>query len=161
MRIEHTGFDAPVSRLHECVAFYRDMLQMEVVQVTERGDRSLAFLAFPNSPHDHDIALIAAPDAVYDEKSGEQMQAHLALDLEGNQEQLREIFRRLKEHQQPARPVDHGISLSVYTADPVGNRIEVLCRQMTRDEGRTHLQTTGGTYQALDDSFQPLPTTAR
>lgn len=156
MRIEHAGFDVPKSKFAECVAFYRDAVGMEVVASTD--ERCLAFVAFPGSPNDHDIAIIGIDDAVFDERKARQMGGHLAIDMECSEDELQRVFRRFRDKGLPAQPVDHSISLSFYTTDPAGNRVELLCRKMTKDEGREHFRRTGGTYVALDgETFEPVP----
>ena len=156
MRIEHAGIDVPKSKFAECVAFYHDAVGMDVINSTE--ERYLAFVACPGSPNDHDLAIIGIDDEVFGAQRPRQLSGHLAIDLECGQEELKATFRRFRELGYPAQPVDHAISLSFYTTDPAGNRVELLSRRMTKDQGREHFRNTGGTFVALDgETFEPVP----
>src|SRR5262247_1966093 len=71
------------------IKFYTEALGMELVNVLE--EMQMAFLSF--GERDHDIAVIKVPD---DQPVGSSGLAHTALEIEGGQEQLRELYQRLK-----------------------------------------------------------------
>jgi len=73
------------------IKFYTEALGMELVNVLE--EMQMAFLSF--GERDHDIAVIKVPD---DQPVGSSGLAHTALEIEGGQEQLRELYARLKSY---------------------------------------------------------------
>ena len=73
------------------IKFYTEALGMELVNVLE--EMQMAFLSF--GERDHDIAVIKVPD---DQPVGSSGLAHTALEIEGGQQQLRELYERLKSY---------------------------------------------------------------
>ena len=71
------------------VKFYTEVLGMELVKVLD--EMQMAFFSF--GERDHDIAVIKVPD---EQPVGSSGLAHTALEIEGGQEQLRELYERLK-----------------------------------------------------------------
>ena len=101
------------------IKFYTEALGMELVNVLE--DMQMAFLSF--GERDHDIAVIKVPD---DQPVGSSGLAHTALEIEGGQEQLRELYQRLKSYGAKVEfTADHVLTKSVYFFDPEDNRIEL------------------------------------
>ena len=101
------------------IKFYTEALGMELVNVLE--EMQMAFFSF--GERDHDIAVIKVPD---DQPVGSAGLAHTALEIEGGQEQLRELYERLKSYgAQVEFTADHVLTKSVYFFDPDGNRLEI------------------------------------
>lgn len=132
MPADHLGHvHLKVTDTERAVAFYRDVLGLEV---TERIDR-YAFLTF--GEHHHDLALqgIGAPetdDGVPATPRGPGVGLyHSAWEVE-SAGALRETAERLRERGVDASPVDHGISKALYFSDPDGNGVELYLD--TRDE---------------------------
>jgi catechol 2,3-dioxygenase-like lactoylglutathione lyase family enzyme len=73
------------------ITFYTEALGMEVVNVIE--EMQMAFFSF--GERDHDIAVIKVPD---DQPVGSSGFAHTALEIEGGQEQLQELYEGLKRY---------------------------------------------------------------
>ena len=106
------------------IKFYTEALGMELVNVLE--EMQMAFLSF--GERDHDIAVIKVPD---DQPVGSSGLAHTALEIEGGQEQLRELYERLKSYGAKVEfTVDHVLTKSVYFFDPDGNRLEIFSQEM-------------------------------
>ena len=131
--------------LEASVKFYTEMLGMEVVNRTE--ERKMVFLSF--GVEHHNIALAQFPAA------GDMLDPnhvglnHIALELEGGEDQLKELYAKLQENGVHIdRLTDHKISRSVYFFDPDGNRLEVFCDMMP-GTGKDWLHEHGGVADPL------------
>ena len=115
----------------------------------------MAFFSF--GEQHHDIAVIKVPD---DQPVGSAGLSHTALQIEGGETELRELYQRLKDHGVKVDfTADHGNSKSVYFFDPDGNRLEIFCESMEMAAAKNYLQTT----HDLSKLMAPLnlePTTA-
>lgn len=120
--------------------FYAEILGMEVVSYDPQ--RKMAFLSF-GAEH-HNIALFQFPtDAAMIEPNHLGLN-HLALEIEGGEDELRALYDRLQAHGVPIdRLTDHVISRSVYFFDPDGNRLEIFADMMP-DEAKQWLHDHGG-----------------
>lgn len=111
------------------IKFYTEALGMEVM--SQNRERHMAFLSF-GTQH-HDIALFQAPEGA---ERGELGLNHIAMQIEGGDAELRQLYSRLvKAGARIDRTTDHGLTRSVYFFDPDGNRLEVFCEMMTPEEG--------------------------
>jgi catechol 2,3-dioxygenase len=116
------------------ITFYTEALAMEVVNVIE--EMQMGFFSF--GERDHDIAVIKVPD---DQPVGSSGLAHTALEIEGSQEQLQELYERLKRYgAKVAFTADHVLTKSVYFFDPDGNRLEIFCEMMDPASGMQHMR---------------------
>jgi catechol 2,3-dioxygenase len=128
------------------ITFYTDVLGMELVNYLE--DIQMAFFSF--GERDHDLAVIKVPD---EQTVGSPGMAHVAFEIDGGPEQLREHYDLLK-----ARGVEvelaayHVITKSIYFQDPDGNRLELFTQVMPHSEGKQYLHDarTGA------DAMRPL-----
>ena len=129
------------------IKFYTEALGMELVNVLE--DMQMAFLSF--GERDHDIAVIKVPE---DQPVGSSGLAHTALEIEGGQEQLRELYARLKSYGAKVEfTVDHVLTKSVYFFDPDGNRLEIFSQEMPAAAAKQFLhdaRTGAEVMQPLD-----------
>jgi catechol 2,3-dioxygenase len=108
----------------------------------------MAFFSF--GERDHDIAVIKVPD---DQPVGSAGLAHTALEIEGGQEQLRELYERLKSYgAQVEFTADHVLTKSVYFFDPDGNRLEIFSQEMAPADGKQFLHDA----RAVADVMKPL-----
>src|ERR671931_934663 len=118
------------------ITFYTEALGMEVVNVLE--ELQMAF--FSCGERDHDIAVIKVPD---DQPVGSAGLSHTALQIEGGEAELRELYQRLKDHGVKVDfTADHFLSKSVYFFDPDGNRLEIFCECMEMAAAKHYLHTT-------------------
>jgi catechol 2,3-dioxygenase len=127
--------------------FYTEALGMEVMRL-RKGNA--AFLSF-GTQH-HDIALFKAPEGA---ERGELGLNHIALQIDGGETELRQLYGRLV--QQGAKvdfTTDHGMTHSVYFFDPDGNRLEIFCEMMAPEAGRQHMREG---VNLSDRSYQPEP----
>jgi catechol 2,3-dioxygenase len=125
--------------------FYTEVLGMEVVSYNP--ERKMAFLSF-GAEH-HDIALFQLATDEPPLEPNHLGLNHLALELEGGEEQLREFYQRLKAHGvRIDRTTDHVMSRSVYFFDPDGNRLEIFCDMMP-GRAKQWLHEHGGVAKPL------------
>ena len=90
------------------IKFYTETLGMELVKFLD--EMQMAFFSF--GERDHDIAVIKVPD---EQPVGSAGLAHTALEIEGGQEQLRELHDQLESHGVRVEfTADHVLTRSVY-----------------------------------------------
>jgi catechol 2,3-dioxygenase len=125
--------------------FYTESLGMEVVSYNP--ERKMAFLSF-GTEH-HDIALFQFPTDTATLEPNHLGLNHLALEIEGGEDQLKELYGRLKANNvRIDRLTDHVMSRSVYFFDPDGNRLEIFCDMMP-GEAKQWLHEHGGVAKPL------------
>jgi catechol 2,3-dioxygenase len=125
--------------------FYTEVLGMEVVSYNP--ERKMAFLSF-GTEH-HDIALFQFPTEAAMLEPNHLGLNHLALEIEGGEDQLKELHARLKAHQvRIDRLTDHVMSRSIYFFDPDGNRLEIFCDMMP-GAAKQWLHDNGGMAKPL------------
>jgi catechol 2,3-dioxygenase len=135
------------------ITFYTEKLGMELVQFNP--ELQMAFFSF--GERDHDIAVIKVPD---DQPVGSAGLTHTALQIEGGEAELRELYQQLKDHGVTVDvTADHGVSKSIYVFDPDGNRLEIFCASMEMAAAKDYLHTTHDQSQ-LNAPLNLDPTTA-
>ena len=118
------------------IKFYTETLGMELVQFNQ--ELQMAFFSF--GEQHHDIAVIKVPD---DQPVGSAGLSHTALQIEGGEAELRELYQRLKDHGVKVDfTADHVLTKSVYFFDPDGNRLEIFCESMEMAAAKNYLHTT-------------------
>jgi catechol 2,3-dioxygenase len=128
------------------IKFYTEALGMELVNVFE--EMQMAFFSF--GERDHDIAVIKVPD---DQPVGSTGLSHTALEIEGGQEQLRELYERLKSYGARVEfTADHVLTKSVYFFDPDGNRLEIFSQEMPAAAAKQYLHDA----RAVEEVMKPL-----
>src|SRR4029453_11614201 len=115
------------------IKFYTEALGMELVNVLD--EMQMAFFSF--GERDHDIAVIKVPD---DQPVGSSVLAHTALEIEGSQEQLPELYERLKRCGTRVEfTADHVLTKSIYFFDPDGNRLEIFSQELPSEIAKQYL----------------------
>ena len=128
------------------VKFYTEVLGMELVKVLD--EMQMAFFSF--GERDHDIAVIKVPD---EQPVGSSGLAHTALEIEGGQEQLRELHDRLQSRGVRVEfTADHVLTKSVYFFDPDGNRLEIFSQELPAADAKQYLHDA----RTVADVVQPL-----
>jgi catechol 2,3-dioxygenase len=120
LRIGHVVLK--VRDLDRSLAFYRDVLGFVV-----SGEMSnvMIFLTATGENH-HDLALLRVGDQAPSPLPTAVGLYHVAIQL-ADMEALREAHTALTERGLLRGTADHGVSRSLYTADPDGNEIELFC----------------------------------
>jgi catechol 2,3-dioxygenase len=137
-RLQHAVFNC--LDVEASVKFYTEALGMEVVSYDP--ERKMAFLSF-GSEH-HNIALFQISPAGGRPQPQQVGLNHLALEIEGGEEELRALHARLTgQGVRIDRLTDHVMTRSVYFFDPDGNRLEIFCDLMP-DDGKQWLHDHGG-----------------
>ena len=127
--------------------FYTEALGMQVMRLREG---SAAFLSF-GTQH-HDIALFKAPEG--SEKGGLGLN-HIALQIEGGETELRQLYGRILQHGAKIDfTTDHGMTRSVYFFDPDGNRLEIFCEMMDPENGMQYMREG---VNLSNREYQPEP----
>lgn len=120
LRIGHVVLK--VRDLDRSLAFYRDLLGFKVVSELSNV---MIFLAADGQNH-HDLALLRVGQQAASPVPTAVGLYHFAIQL-ANWEAVRTAHTLLTERGLLRGAVDHGVSRSLYTADPDGNEIELYC----------------------------------
>ena len=133
-----------VRDVDQSVKFFTEALGMELM--AHNQERHMAFLSF-GTQH-HDIALFMAPVGAERSELGLN---HIAMQIEGGEQELKELYGRLVTHGAKIdSTTDHGLTHSVYFFDPDGNRLEIFCETMDPEEGMQTMRSTRGTAKPLE-----------
>jgi catechol 2,3-dioxygenase len=136
-----------VKDVETSVQFYTEALGMEVMRLREGN---AAFLSF-GTQH-HDIALFKAPEGA---EMGTLGLNHIALQINGGETELRQLYGRLIQHGAKIdHTTDHGLTHSVYFFDPDGNRLEIFCEMMDPASGMQHMRQG---VNLNDRNYRPEP----
>lgn len=139
-RLQHAVFNC--LDVEASTKFYVEALGMEVV--SSDPERKMAFLSFGSEHHNIALFQIATDTATGRPQPRQVGLNHLALEIEGGEEELRALHARLSgQGVRIDRLTDHVMTRSVYFFDPDGNRLEIFCDLMP-DEGRQWLHDHGG-----------------
>jgi catechol 2,3-dioxygenase len=120
LRIGHVVLK--VRDLDRSLAFYRDLLGFKVVSELSNV---MIFLAADGQNH-HDLALLRVGQQAASAVPTAVGLYHVAIQL-ADFEAVRTAHGLLAERGLLRGAVDHGVSRSLYTADPDGNEIELYC----------------------------------
>ena len=121
-----------VRDLDRSLAFYRDLLGF---RVTSTMSNVMIFLSATGESH-HDLALLRVGDSAPSQVPAAVGLYHVAIQL-SDFDAVRRAHRLLTERGLLKGSADHGVTRSLYTADPDGNEIELFCDAPREDwEGR-------------------------
>jgi catechol 2,3-dioxygenase len=120
LRIGHVVLK--VRDLDRSLAFYRDLLGFKVVSELSNV---MIFLAAGGQNH-HDLALLRVGQQAASPVPTAVGLYHVAIQL-ADWDAVRRAHALLTERGLLRGAVDHGVSRSLYTADPDGNEIELYC----------------------------------
>ena len=128
------------------IKFYTEAMGMEMVNFFD--EIQMAFFSF--GERDHDIAVIKVPE---DQPVGSTGFSHTALEIEGGEDQLKELYERLKSHGvNMEMNLDHVLTKSVYFFDPDGNRLEIFAQELRGADGKQYLHD----HHVASDLMKPL-----
>jgi catechol 2,3-dioxygenase-like lactoylglutathione lyase family enzyme len=109
-----------VSDLERMVAFYRDVMGMQITKQNWRA--GMVFLSSDPAEVDHEIALMRGRPSAEDPHLIQQISMRVA-----SLDDLRDFHRRLRaEGYRIERVVNHASAIGCYFFDPEGNRTEVF-----------------------------------
>jgi len=111
-----------VRDLDRSLAFYRDLLGFRVASVMSNV---MIFLTATGENH-HDLALLRVGDSAPSPVPTSVGLYHVAIQL-ADWEAVKTAHRVLAERGLLKGTADHGVTRSLYTADPDGNEIELYC----------------------------------
>jgi catechol 2,3-dioxygenase len=120
LRIGHVVLK--VRDLDRSLAFYRDLLGFTVVSELSNV---MIFLAADGQNH-HDLALLRVGQQAPSPVPSAVGLYHVAIQL-ADLDAVRRAHALLTERGLLRGAIDHGVSRSLYTADPDGNEIELYC----------------------------------
>jgi catechol 2,3-dioxygenase-like lactoylglutathione lyase family enzyme len=136
-------------RYEAMIAWYRDVFEAEIVNM----DPALAFLTYDDEHHRFAFANLdlLKPDGGGPDDRGQIGVNHVAYTY-ANVADLLATYERLKAAGiHPYWPVHHGPTLSLYYADPDGNRMELQVDACGAEEGRAMLKATDNPVGVLFD----------
>ena len=136
-------------RFDEMIAWYRDVFEAEVVY----ENPALAFLTYDDEHHRFAFANLdlLKPDGGGPDDRGQIGVNHVAYTY-ANVADLLATYERLKAAGiHPYWPVHHGPTLSLYYADPDGNRMELQVDACSAEEGRAMLRAPDNPVGVLFD----------
>ena len=123
-----------VRDLDRSLAFYRDLLGF---RVSSEMSNVMIFLTATGESH-HDLALLRVGDSAPSPMPNSVGLYHVAIQL-ADWDAVKRAHAVLEERGLLKGTADHGVTRSLYTADPDGNEIELYCDAPRADwEGRVH-----------------------
>jgi catechol 2,3-dioxygenase len=123
-----------VRDLDRSLAFYRDLLGFKV---SSEMSNVMIFLTATGESH-HDLALLRVGDSAPSPMPNSVGLYHVAIQL-ADWDAVKRAHAMLEERGLLKGTADHGVTRSLYTADPDGNEIELYCDAPRADwEGRVH-----------------------
>lgn len=137
-----------VSDTQASAKWYADVLGMELMNYTPGLE--MAFLSF--GTRDHDIALVKTEGV----ELGSTGLSHTALALEGGEEELKEMYQRIKASGAKIDFLaDHGLTKSFYFFDPDGNRLEIFYQAMHGEEAMKFMREAGAVLDPYEMESAP------
>ncbi len=123
-----------VRDLDRSLAFYRDLLGF---RVSSEMSNVMIFLSATGESH-HDLALLRVGDSAPSPLPNSVGLYHVAIQL-ADWDAVKLAHGLLNERGLLKGTADHGVTRSLYTADPDGNEIELYCDAPRAEwEGRVH-----------------------
>ncbi len=123
-----------VRDLDRSLAFYRDLLGF---RVSSEMSNVMIFLSATGESH-HDLALLRMGDSAPSPMPNSVGLYHVAIQL-ADWDAVKAAHGLLDERGLLKGTADHGVTRSLYTADPDGNEIELYCDAPRAEwEGRVH-----------------------
>ncbi len=133
------------------IKFYTDVLGMELLNFTPQIP--MGFLSF--GARDHDIALVKAPEGA---PTGSQGMSHTALEVDGDDEELRGLYNKLRDSGAKIDfSADHGVTRGFYFFDPDGNRIELFIQVLRGADAMTFMRDKGAVLDPYEIEPRPAP----
>ena len=128
------------------IKFYTEVLGFQISAKRTAGPG--AFLTC--GQFHHDLALFGGLEGAEPVKTNDTTLHHFAVQVE-NFQALKEIYQTLKEKGVKVdQATDHGVTGSIYVADPDGNRVEIFFDKFENPaDGLAEMRRTGGQVAKL------------
>ena len=148
-----------VSDMKKSVEWYSAVLGMEVVH----QNQMITFMTYDDEHHR--MAMVQVPDdppASTEDRMRSPGLDHVAYTLESLEELLM-TYKRLKAQDiLPVWPINHGLTTSMYYADPDGNRVEFQVENLeTKEELQGYMRSEAFAANPIGVNFDPDTLLAR
>ena len=140
-------------RYEEMLEWYRFVFE---ARIQHQGER-LAFLTYDDEHHRFAFANLGPlPDDSPEPRSDRGPGVNHVAYTWRNVGELMEHYRRLKAHDiVPLRPIRHGMTLSMYYADPDGNVLEFQVDLMSVDDANAFMESPAFAANPIGERFDP------
>ncbi len=140
-------------RYREMIDWYTKVFEARI----QHSDDRLTFMTYDDEHHRFAFANLGPlPDDPPEPRMGRGVGVnHVAYTWDG-MDQLVELYKRLKaEGITPVSPVKHGMTLSMYYADPDGNLMEFQIDLMEPDAANEFMTTSAFDANPIGETFDP------
>jgi catechol-2,3-dioxygenase len=140
-------------RFDEMIAWYKNVFEAEVIY----QNPALAFLTYDDEHHRFAFANldVLKPDTSSVDDRGEIGVNHVAYTYASAADLLHNYARLKQAGIEPYWPVHHGTTMSLYYADPDGNRMEFQVDVGTAEEATALMRTPGYAANPVGVMFDP------
>lgn len=146
----HVVLRTTPANLPAMLSWYKTTLGLRPVHTTANG--MMHFLTF-DAEH-HRLALIAQPDLVARPPRAVGL-AHVAYTYASLRHLLEAVRERERAGVRPAWAVHHGVTISVYYADPDGNVVETQWDAMGAEDANAYLESAAFAENPIGVDFVP------
>lgn len=141
-------------RFEESISWWKTVLGAE----TRHQNDFLAFLTYDDEHHR--LAILSMPHLVENDRTAAGLE-HVAFTY-GDLDSLLATYQRLADEGiTPIAPIHHGMTLSMYYADPDGNQVELQVDTMTPTEAEAFMASDVFAANPIGIEFDPADFAAR
>lgn len=151
-RLAHFVLRTP--RFEESVRWWRTVLGAE----PRYQNDFVAFLTYDDEHHR--LAILAGPHLGDNDRSAAGLE-HVAFTYASLDDLLATYERLQGEGIEPVAPINHGMTLSLYYADPDGNQVELQVDSMTPDQAERFMASEAFAANPIGVGFDPDDLVAR
>ncbi len=152
VKLAHLVLRTP--RCEESIRWWTTVLQAE----TRHRNDVLAFLTYDDEHHR--LAIVSVPNLTENDRSAAGLE-HVAFTY-ADLDALLDTYLRLEAAGiVPVAPIDHGMTLSMYYADPDGNGVELQIDTMEPDEAEAYMASEAFAANPIGVAFDPDELVAR
>jgi catechol-2,3-dioxygenase len=141
-------------RFEESISWWKTVLGAE----TRHQNDFLAFLTYDDEHHR--LAILSAPHLSENDRTTSGLE-HVAFTYADFDSLIATYERLAGEDITPIAPIHHGMTLSMYYADPDGNQVELQVDTMTPDEAEAFMASDVFAANPIGIEFDPADLAAR
>jgi catechol-2,3-dioxygenase len=141
-------------RFEESISWWKTVLGAE----TRHQNSFLAFLTYDDEHHR--LAILSAPHLVENDRTAAGLE-HVAFTYADFDSLIATYERLAAEDITPIAPIHHGMTLSMYYADPDGNQVELQVDTMTPAEAEAFMASDVFAANPIGIEFDPADFAAR